>query len=266
MAINSSASPSASAEYRRVLSDELARRISTNSRYSLRSFASSLGVSPAFLSKVLRSQKSLSLEKAACISEALGLTETETEQFCSSVRGRSAGAAVLRVEETHPVSELGLDAFELISDWYHYAIRELTDCRNFNPAPEAVAARLGISAQDARHAMQRMLRLGVLKEVRGRITKAKAYVATPSGTANKALRAFHKQMLEKAISALESQEPSERDISGVTLAIHPEKIEEAKEEIRRFRRRMARFLDTGRPTSVYQLNVQFFRLSKEKKT
>jgi hypothetical protein len=53
----------------------------------------------------------------------------------------------------------------------------------------------------------------------------------------------------------------ERDISGITLAIAPDKIAVAKEEIRRFRRRMAKCLETQRPSAVYQLNIQFFRLA-----
>ena len=50
----------------------------------------------------------------------------------------------------------------------------------------------------------------------------------------------------------------ERDFSGITMAINVEKLDEAKEMIRAFRRKLCKFLETGKKTEVYTLRVQLF--------
>lgn len=80
---------------------------------------------------------------------------------------------------------------------------------------------------------------------------------------SRAIRNFHAQVLEKAKLALETQSIEERDITGVTLAVVPEKIPLMKEEIRKFRRRISRLAKSPDATEVYQLSIQFFRLSNK---
>ena len=60
----------------------------------------------------------------------------------------------------------------------------------------------------------------------------------------------------------ESQETPQ---PGVTFAIDPSKIPLAKEEIRRFRTRMAKLMPSDEPNTVYQLNIQFFELTEDSK-
>ena len=47
---------------------------------------------------------------------------------------------------------LDLDAFQVISDWYHYAILELASTKDCKASPSYISDRLGIPSDQASHA------------------------------------------------------------------------------------------------------------------
>jgi uncharacterized protein (TIGR02147 family) len=263
-------------DYRSQLNSELRRRKIGNPSYSMRAFAKTLDLSAAFLSKVLKGQKDLSAVKALAIAEKLGYNPQETAQFCQLVQVSKVSNPKLKAAlsyglnpgdhaepEFHP---LGLEAFQVISDWYHYAILELAQCQGARSAekftPDYIAKRLGISAPEASAALSRLIRLGLLEKNRQRLTKTNRYLTAGTPRPSRAFRHFHLQMIEKAKQAVEGQPMDLRDISGSTIPISLDKLELAKKEIQLFRRKMAKLLDSAKPTEVYQLNIQFFALSQ----
>ena len=258
-------------DYRDQLSAELARRRMANPQYSLRAFARGLELSPAFVSKLLRGEKDISMEKALSVAEKLGYNETQTAQFCQLVqiaKAKTPGLKDALGGSSNPDGEfaaVSLETFQVISDWYHYAILELATCAGGELTGKLISERLGISIAEARAAMNRLIRVGLLKNTGGRWKKSDPFIATPTDRPNRALRNFHTQMIEKAKVAIETQPVEERDITGTTLAISADKVELAKKEIRNFRRKMAKLLASSKPTEVYQLNVQFFALSRNSK-
>jgi uncharacterized protein (TIGR02147 family) len=258
-------------DYRSQLQSELRRRQVVNPRFSMRAFARTLGLSPAFLSKLLRGQKGLSTRNALAIADRLGYSDDETARFCQLVQLSAIRDSRLRdrIEagseggrDRHDFVPLGLDEFHSIADWHHYAILELLETRDARSEAGWIAARLGIRRDEAESALERLTRLGLIVERRGRLVKAERYVATPSEIPSGALREFHTQQLELAKRALGERAIGERDITGVTIAIDPAKLEEAKAEVRRFRRRLARLLDGSGPTEVYHLAIQLYPLSR----
>jgi uncharacterized protein (TIGR02147 family) len=257
-------------DYRDWLRAELKRRQRVNARYSLRSFALALEISPAFLSKVLSGKKNLSIGSAFEIGQKLQFSESEQKTFCQWVAkqalGESAEALMAGSQDSvrqSKVSQLELEAFQVISDWYHFALRELVQTKGFKSEPEWIAQRLGISTEEAATAFERLQRLGLIEKKRGLWRKSEALLVTPSGVPSRALRHHHMQMIQKAKESLETQTVLERDITGITIPTHPENIEIVREEIKKFRRRMSELLDSKNPSEVYQLNVQLFRLSQK---
>ena len=161
--------------YRRRLRDELHRRQMVNPRYSLRGFAKAMGLSAPFLSKVLSGQKNLSLTSAAEICETLGFSRLQATEFCRLVQVESTPSekarGILRSEndlDTIGVAALELEAFSVVSDWYHYAILELSTCRGFKSDPAYIAKKLRISKAEAASALRRLATLGLLKLERGK--------------------------------------------------------------------------------------------------
>ena len=76
------------------------------------------------------------------------------------------------------------------------------------------------------------------------------------------LKRFHEQMIEHAKSAIREVPVEERQICGMTLTVKKEDLKEAKEVIRHFMDRFSSRVDQKLGEQVYQLNVQFFPLTK----
>lgn len=251
-------------DYHELLNSELARRKTINPRYSLRQFARKLKLSPAFLSKVLRKEKNLSIVTAKKIAKELKFSDLEMQEFCRRVAGH-----ILKDEALTPKlnpgemtgKDLELTKFQFISDWYHYALRELIATHQFTPDAEWLATRLGISADQATLAFERLKVLGLIKHVNGCWQKTDEVIQVKSTQPSQALRNHHSQMIAKAQDALETQNILQRDITGITIPTNPENIDKVRDEIRKFRLRMATLLSQGENTEVYQLNVQLFQLT-----
>ena len=257
--------------YRTILREELEARCERNPRYSLRSFARDLGVGPARLSDVLNGRYGLSREAALLMGTRLGWSDSESSQFCDLVESEHARARKSRTIAKKRVdahqqnySQLTADAFQVVSDWYHYAILELASVVDFQSDPKWIAARLGISEHIVISAIERLKRLELLEVVRGKLRATDAVTASPDGIPSEAIKKFHRQILEKALSAIHLQTVDERDFSSMVLSIDKAQLPRAKKEIKKFRRHFdSLFLKTKKKDEVYCLGIQFFRLSEK---
>lgn len=260
-----------------ILRDVLARKMSKNSSFSLRAFARDLGVSHTYLSLVLNGKKSLSMKKVIQFTQLLQLDARESDLFMKAGALESQGRIAQKVK-TGPVLskkkakqeelkyfELEVDRFRMLSDWYHIPIMELTYTKDFQNDAAWIARRLSISPEQARNAIARLKRLGLLEECGGKLSKTNAQLAIVPKGFEKAVRDYHRQMIQKASDAIESgnaEDYAARDITGSTISIDPAKIPEAKRKIAAFRRSLLKFLSDGESSEVYQLNVQFFGVSR----
>lgn len=262
---------------RKLLNDELHRRMAVNPRYSQRAFAQQLGLSPGELSEILRGKRHLSARSALRISKALGLSPAETRELIALAQVDKA-RSLPEAERIHdPASdstgaaqarELTLDLFHVVSDWYCFAILNLADTSDFRFDPAWIAQRLAITVPEARIALERLERVGLIEKINGRLRVAEDYVMSPSGIPSEAIRNYHRQMLRKATEALELQPVGERDITGIGLAIHPRHFDAIRKEISEFQDRLVEKYSTkapGRKSEVYQLEVALFCLTQAEK-
>lgn len=262
-----------SGDYRDVLRSEYARRRDRNPAYSLRAFARDLDIAYSRLNEVVNAKRGISVKAALRLAAKLGLNETETQIFVAQVEschGRSSvsrASAKERVEalrEQSKHSALQVDVFETIAHWYHYAILELPAVQGFKPDPEWVSERLGISKQEAKGAIDRLLRLGLLKETAKGFAPARDFTFSTSDIPSNGLKKHHEQILKKATDAIHFQDVHERDLSAVTVAINGADIPKAKEMTKTFRRQFMRELERNpKRDAVYTLAIQFFRVDKK---
>ena len=231
-------------DYRQVIKNEYERRSQTHRSYSLRAFARDLKIGPTHLNEVLSGKKGLSRVTAAQIASKLGLSEAEIDSFCDLVDSKHARAKVkreaasLRVKNAAhgtPIHTLRIDAFHLISDWYHFAILQLIDVKGFRNDSTWIADRLGIFPSQAATALERLKRMDLVIEKAGRLRSVKAFVSTPD-VSSVAIRENHRQIRAKALLALESQTIDERDFSSVQMPINSGDFSRAKKRLRDFRR------------------------------
>jgi uncharacterized protein (TIGR02147 family) len=256
--------------YRALLRRELEERSQRNPRYSLRSFARDLKIAPARLSDVLRGRYGLSRKSAEEIGKQLGWNEQEINLFCDLVDSEHSRNKKLKEEARQRIllsknayQQLTLDAFQVISDWYHYAILELTLVKGFQSDLKWIGKRLGISSNIVTSAIERLKRLDLIEEKSGKLCATDTFTASPSGIPSDALKKFHRQLLEKALAAIYLQTVEERDLSAMILAVAKKDVPEAKEAIKNFRRTFdSKFGKAKQKDEVYCLTTQFFSLEE----
>jgi plasmid maintenance system antidote protein VapI len=248
--------------FRAYLQGEIVRRCKANPRYSLRAFAKSLGIDSSSLSQILKGSRAVTPNLVRKLGTRLCLSPEELEQYLPLKRKRGARAA--------PAAEtnLTIEVYHLIADWYHYAIFELVTVRGFRRDPRWIARRLGITPAEAHIALERLLRLElVVARADGSLAQGTSFITTVGNPfTDVALRKSQAQILALSAKALEEVPLERRDHSGTCMAIHTRRIPEAKEMIKRFRRELCDHLqqDLDRD-AVYQLGVSFYPLTLEEK-
>ena len=260
-------------DYRSFLKDELERRVAANPKYSLRAFARDLKIAPQVLSGYISAKRTLTIDAAVEIANRLEFDLPDSSYFLDLVllaHSKSQQAqkiAEYRLNSQKNMPEyksLEVEAFKVISDWYHYAILELTQTRGFKNDPRWISQRLGISEHEVQQAIERLLKLEILEaDKKGCLRKTDSNITASYGTPSAAIRKFTRQLLLKAIDALEKQKFEERDITTITMAINPDRLEGAEKMITQFRRKLSEYLEHGKRTEVYTFVPALFRISKK---
>lgn len=241
------------------LYEELVLRRERNSAYSLRSFAKAIDVSPSFLSKILSGQRRITNRTFQKIIANLDLKP----EVVSRLRNNSDGLS----DNEMGFNSLHLDYFKMISDWYHYALIELTRLDGFKNSPEWIAATLGITVNQAKAAIERLLNLELLEFRGGRLRPTSGgNTTTKNEFTALAFKKMQSDLLKKATSSLWNEAFDKRDHTSISMAINPEDIPEVKKRLTQMRREICKYLErpqTKKPTQVYNLSLSFFSLSKE---
>jgi uncharacterized protein (TIGR02147 family) len=244
-----------------VLSQELQRRCERNPRYSLRAFSQSLGLSHTIVSLVLSGKRPLSKKACVKVADALNYTPEETRALISN--RVSQDLPMVPVAEA---TTLDLDSFAVISDWYHFAILSLLEVKGARFEPKWISRRLGISPVEARLAMERLKRLGLVHEVAGRWRQSSKSLKIASHLSTPATRKFQGQLIQKAAESLEKDPLGERDHTNITFAMDRRLVPYARERIRKFRRELCAELEAaGKAKDVYTICVQLFPLTEGEK-
>lgn len=262
-------------DYRQILRESLSLRCAANPRYSLRAFARDLKLSPGQLSLILGGSKGLSPAKADRVAKSLSFNDRETQYFrtlVESAHGRSLASrasAVHRLKQfTTPVDaqRLEIDAFRVVSDWYHFAIHQMMRLEDWNDSPTSIAKRLQIPVSEAKAALERLERLQLIEKRRGRYAICSETVFAPDGVPSEAVRKFHRQVLENAARALSEQDIERRYFNTSFLAINANDLPRAKARIKDFHQKMMDEFSPDKQTAlnrVYSLSVQFFDLLQQ---
>jgi len=242
---------------------EFRERQASHPGYSQRQFARRLGLPSGRASELISGKRRITPALAEKLAERLALSPRKRAQFFHAVL-----AERFALPTTAPANEaylLAEDTFQVIADWYHFAILSLMQTDDFEAAPPRIAQRLGIRAAEARQALERLQRVGLIRRQRGRWVRTKQNLTTSWDISSPALRHSHRQELQRALAALELVPPEERDVSALTMAIDPRQLPKAKKLIREFQSAMETVLETGRRTEVYTLNVQLLPITRRKK-
>lgn len=267
-------------------------RKNKNPAYSLNAFARDLELSSSQVSRLLSGSRAFTLKQIFHIASILNLPETQTQNLvvevikssgknskipkairdqylnpAESSADRAAKASSFYSSTNLMVLQYEVERFKSIAQWYHLAILNLTFTEGFDSDPSTIATRLGISAIEAREAIDRLLHLGLLRrDETGQLKKTAENLYIKTIKSESALRKFHEEMIEKAKNELkktDDQSFQSRLINGVTFACAPEHIETIKEMINEFQDKVMAYTKPGPHQEIYQFNCQLFSLTQD---
>jgi uncharacterized protein (TIGR02147 family) len=262
-------------DFRRFLKEFLAAKKAERPGFSHRYLIEKVGAtSPGWLADVLQGRLRLSDRFLPKLAEALGLTRRETEYFEALVRFNQADtveARRLQMDRMLSFRELrvdlvGKDRFDFYSAWYVPALRELLCCLEYRGDTATLAKKLRppISPAQARRSLEILTDLKfVVKDAQGKLKPAVPLVKKDKSEPSPHLRQYLLDLMDLAKQSLERFPSGSRDVSCLTLALSEEGFREAKDELKRLRRKLLeRAAGETRPRRVYQLNLQLFPLSE----
>ncbi len=246
--------------YIKILENELEARSAKNPNFSLRSFARLLKVEPATLSRCLSRKRPLPMPSAQKVVTRLMLSPGQEKLFMESLIQDHLKAKV----RSPSVGKQGFPAisqetFEVIAEWYHNAILEMTFIPGAMTSIAKIAGTLGISQVQASTALNRLSHLGFLEKTDSgyRKTNHSQTIANTSLT-TKALKKHQKQILQMASQAIDTYDLRDRQATTMCLAASKSKIPQAKVMVTNFLRELTGFLEDGDDRQLYHININLF--------
>ena len=263
-------------DYRMYLGDYYTAAKANTKAFSYRYFSRKAGYSsPNFLKLVVEGKRNLSSDSIDRFGKALKMTASERRffrdlvDFCQAETVEEKNKAFDRVAASRRfrgARRLERAFFLYLSRWFYVAIRELAAHPDFDTDPVWIAEQLvpPIQPAEAQEALDALFELGLLVRSKdGKVSRGETSVTTGHEVRALGVKNYHRQMLQRAAESMKLVPQVQRDISALTVCISPTAVTDFKERIHAFREGM---LDLGdrddNPTAVYQLNIQFFPLSK----
>lgn len=256
-----------------VIKSELEKRRSRKSDYSLRTFAKDLNLHPSLLSRVLSGKQCLSPKSAEFCATKLELAKPEKRIFLRSVVDERREVEERRMGQNAEIPNLRLDpplldsqATAQVFNLAAHAILQLTFVEGFKSELTWISGRLNLPIEKVQSTIESLLALGLLRWEDGRLINTEVNFTAVNNEDTTHIRMNHqKEILRKAMDSVETDALHRRAHYGVTMAIDPKKLPQARERIAKFLESMNDLLESGEQTEVYQLAVQIFPLDNSNK-
>lgn len=249
-----------------LLKVEFSKREMKYPGYSLRRFSTKLGLAAPVLSEIMSGKRSITQATAVKILAALAIDPEKANKLLNQIKQTKKHKLTRLLNETHHSTSFSLlsnSEFDMISDWWYFAILSLAETKGCSSDEEKIAKRLGITTRQAKTALDLFIEKKII-EVRGGFLKTTGHqLTTTTDISDVAIRKNHHEGLIKAAEALDNVPLEIREFGAMTMAIDTTKIPEAKRMIVNFRKELAHFLEQDNQTEVYRLQVQFFPLTKQ---
>ncbi|OFZ22654.1 MAG: hypothetical protein A2202_01125 [Bdellovibrionales bacterium RIFOXYA1_FULL_36_14] len=232
------------------LSISFAEAKTRNPAFSLRAFARKMKLQPSAVSEILNGKRVITRKMGKKILDSLCVSPVEVDNILS------------KKDKNNQQITLSLDYFKVISQWYYFAILSLAEIDDFKADARWISKRLNISLENAKQALEILLKLELLTLHEGKVVVNSLQYTTPTDIANVSLKNHTIQTLELAKDSVINDPVEIRDFSTVTMAINLSKIPHAKKMIKNFRKKIAKLLETGKKEEVYKLSIQLFPLTR----
>lgn len=219
-------------------------------RYSLRKFATEVGIVAPTLSHILKGKRSIGEKDRKRILRYLNLDPATFDSL---------------EKNTNDLSSVPWDIFEIMSDWYFDAIREMINLEDFQADPKWIAKRLRLPEVMIKRSLELLFEHQVIKEGVGSrwvVDELKTEVLGKEQT-NETLKKLQSQLLDKAQSSLEKVPKENREQLSLTISINTRDLPEVKKRMKKFALDLMDFTQRrdNKHDEVYQAILSFFPLS-----
>jgi uncharacterized protein (TIGR02147 family) len=262
-------------DYRKLLKDLYEDRKKRNSNFSYRYLGLKAGFKSAgYFANVLKGKCNLSLTVAYGLCEAFKLKKFEAEYFVQLVMFNLADSqndkkkyfdrlVALKRSQLKSMDER---QYELFSEWYYLAVREILDFLLFKDDFRELARMVvpGITPAEAKKAVEVLEELGMIrKNPFGYYEKVDAVLTTPDRWQSQAITFYQYASLDLAKRAFDIWDRKLRDISTLTLSISGEDFKKIQEKLNQVQEEILVLAQNAKKADrVYQINFYSFPLSK----
>ncbi|MBI4403282.1 MAG: TIGR02147 family protein [Deltaproteobacteria bacterium] len=265
-------------DYREFLKDRYRQLKDNDPMFSFRFFSKEAGFgSPNYLKLVMDGKRNLSDEAIAKFAKGLRLDSHESEYFrycvqfnqCENIHKKKVfEAKLLYLRELFKVKNLIPELYDYYHEWFHAAIREMIKKGGMKNNPLMISQNLvpAISETEAAASITLLKKLNFITETPDGVLACTTAAEVDSATTAMAQKIHYEQMAELATESIYTQGPETQDFETMTLSMPPAMIAEVKTKIRELIESLSKTHGGSPGDAVYQLNVQFFALTKQSST
>jgi uncharacterized protein (TIGR02147 family) len=261
-------------DYRKLLKDLFEEQKSQNRYFSYRVLAEIVGFTSAgFFTKILQGSVNISSQKALAFAKAFHMSRLETRYFELLVAFNQAKThderryyfEQLIATRRNKIKSMTTEQYELFSEWYYVAIKEILEFYPFKGNFKQLGNMLqpAVHPNDAKKAIETLEALGMIKKKEGHYRVVQEIVSTGESWENVAVTNFQLNTADLAKDAIQNVPKEAREISTLTINVSQKSFDQIKEKLRNYRKDI---LEIAKKDSekdrVYHLNLQLFPLSK----
>ena len=273
-------SPTGFLDYRQWL-DALYKLLKNSvASYSYSRFAADLGFSSSnVLHHVIKGRRPLTTAACLKIAGTLRLGNLETSYLKYLVAYNNSDNEIERHDTLQMLLDLqhrlvddtaGRHRLEFFKKWYHPVIAELARLENFSSDPGWISRCLNqmVTEQEVAESLQLLERMGLIEwnAEKGTHQRTKADPSTGAQVTEISVASYHAQMIKKAGEALVRCDKVERIFHALTLVADESTLGKIETLLLDLQKQVVAIDATvKKPQQVFQLNVQFFPLSRSLK-
>lgn len=228
-----------------------------NSRYSMRSFAKKVGVSPGALSEIMQGKRRVAAQKAESI---LSLALGDGPELLSA-KARLGWTVKLdrQLIQDHQMS--------FLIDWVSHAVMGFFEIDDPKVTAQWISEKLDVPLDQIEERIERFIDQGFLyRAPKGRVkikTLGKQW-HVPANRPPELMAKFKEAQNKAALYALKKGNPQDSFFSSMTFLGGQEQIEMFQKEIMALYDRIAASVDPSKPKELMRISVQAFPFNFKK--
>ena len=263
-------------DYRLYLNDFVLTKKQTDQYWSIGSWAKTLGLkSTSSITKILNNHRLPGPKITQSLIKYFNFNPKESSYFQNLIEFEKAKnnpslkSTLLQelIENNHSKNQtqfLDLKTFEVISQWYHLAIREMSRLKKFKATNEWISKNFiyPISESKVKLAINNLLKINLLLQKGKKLKPSDGNLSTSEDIHSLAIQHYHESMLDIAKHSIKAVPLTEREYLSGTLSFKKDNLEKAKIMLRKFLDDFGQTMDIEQGDEIYQIQLQFFPITK----